>query len=306
LKVKLNDDPMNKHPYYLTDVFTNLMFGGNQLAVFPQGELIDEKLYQKIAKELNLSETTFVLPSESKETDFKLRIFTPASELPMAGHPTIGTAGVLRNIGRISNSKNKIIIEEGVGNIVVEFKESKGKTIIWMEQPRPEFGEAFSNRHIIAELLSLDLGDIIDDLPIQMVSTGVPYLYVPIKNLEAIKKIKVRADLLESILKYFPAKNILAFTLETETPTAQVHCRMFAPYLGVAEDPATGSAAGPLGAYLTQYINFSKEKEIICEQGFEMDRPSYLHIIISNENKSISKVNVGGECVFAGEGYLYI
>jgi trans-2,3-dihydro-3-hydroxyanthranilate isomerase len=297
---------MKKHLYYLTDVFTNAMFGGNQLAVFPNAELINPQLYQKIAKELNLSETTFVLPSENNDADFKLRIFTPAQELLMAGHPTIGTAAVVKYIGRISPTKNKIIIEEGVGNITVEYQEPNRSNIIWMEQPLPHFGESFTNREEMAKVLSLEPSDIVETLPMQMVTTGVPYLYVPIKNLKAIKSIKVRSDLLESILKDFTAKNILAFTFETETPKAKIHSRMFAPYLGVAEDPATGSAAGPLGAYVMQHLNFASGEEIIVEQGFEMGRPSILHIIISKVNNSITQVKVGGESVLTGEGYLYL
>ncbi|QMU30973.1 PhzF family phenazine biosynthesis protein [Adhaeribacter radiodurans] len=304
---------MKKVLYYLADVFTDEVFGGNQLAVFPDGQEVPEHLMQRIAKELNLSETTFVLPPENPQNDIKLRIFTPGKELPMAGHPTIGTAYVLLQQKLLSaEGRNRLIFEEGVGDIPIVFEQNgQDLGLITMSQPLPEFGQTVTNAQVLADLLSVDVADIVTEQPAQVVSCGVPYLYVPLKSMAAVKKARLRTEVLENQLRYINTDSIFLFSLETEQAAHTVHGRMFAPAFGIPEDPATGSACGPLGCYLVHHglvptETDTTEVKIICEQGFEMGRPSLLYITIGHENDTITGVKVGGKSVLVGEGYFYL
>jgi len=293
--------------YHLVDVFTTSQFGGNPLAVFPNAQEIPGHLMQKIANELNLSETTFILQPNSKDNDCKVRIFTPVVELPMAGHPTIGTAFVIieNNLFKPKNDKF-LMFEEGVGPIKVYFKHHGDDSWeITMVQPLPLFSEIYENRDKMAKLLSLGTSALDHDLPIQFISCGVPYVYIPIKSMDDIKSAKVRLDLLDEYLGNYQSQSLFLFTTETVNPSSTIHCRMFAPTLGVSEDPATGSASGPLGAYLVKY-GLSNGKNIISEQGFEIGRPSIIKIDIEIDNNNISGVKVGGESVLVGKGEMFL
>jgi trans-2,3-dihydro-3-hydroxyanthranilate isomerase len=298
---------MSSHPYHLVDVFTDRAFGGNPLAVFLDGKGMPDALMQAIAKEFNLSETTFVLPPQDPSNNFRVRIFTPASELPMAGHPTVGTTFVLTRarLVRPATGRTNIILEEGVGPVPVAIDWENGNpSFIEMQQPLPTFGAPIENRAGIAELLSLETDAVRMDLPIQTVSCGVPFLFVPIKTLAAMRQIRFRRDV-EERLK-LPSQNVFAFTTETEFPGSAVHSRMFAPSLGVQEDPATGGATGPLGCYLVRHRVIPSENELRCvsEQGIEMGRPSFLHIRIRHAGGEITAVHVGGTCCYMGSGQL--
>lgn len=296
---------MRRLHYHLLDVFTNERFGGNQLAVFTNGRGIAPELMQRIAKELNLSETTFVLPPDDPANHWKVRIFTPARELPMAGHPTVGTSFVLARERMVDVSlQNPVIrLEEGVGLIPVTFHFKDGEQpLIQMQQRNPIFSPEFTDRQLAAEVLSLTVADL-DNYPVQEISCGVPFLFIPLKTLAAIQKIKFRTDIWERALSQFG--EIFVFTRETTYPTSSVHSRMFAPSMGIAEDPATGAASGPLGSYLVKYglVN-GNPAHIISEQGFEMGRPSYIHIEIRQQNGEFTFVGVGGHSVYLGEGSL--
>ena len=298
---------MNKRSYHLVDVFTDRAFGGNPLAVFLDGRGVSDALMQAIAKEFNLSETTFVLPPENSANDFRVRIFAPAEELPMAGHPTVGTTFVLTRAGlvRPGSGRTKITLEEGVGPIPVTIDWENGRpSFIEMQQPLPKFGPPIDERAGIAEMLSLEREAVRADLPIQVVSCGVPFLFVPINTLEAMRRIRFRRDV-EERLK-LPGQNIFVFTTETEFPGSAVHSRMFSPSLGVSEDAATGGATGPLGCYLVQHRVIPSENELRCvsEQGIEMGRPSFLHIRIKHSAGEITAVHVGGNCWYMGSGHL--
>lgn len=300
---------MRKLSYCLVDVFTDRAFGGNPLAVFTDARDLSPDVMQALAKELNLSETTFVLPARDLEHDYHVRIFTPAVEMPMAGHPTIGTAFVLAHKHHIqlTQQETTITFEEGVGPIPVTFKAQAGHLeSIQMRQPLPTFGATFSDRAAIAEMLSLDLADLDATLPLEAVSCGVPFLYVPVKSLAAMRAIQFRRDVWERTLRDFEAPSLFAFTQEVEVAGSTVHSRMFAPALGVAEDPATGAASGPLGCYLVRHksATSSGTVEIISEQGIEMRRPSFIQITIEHEGEHITGVHVGGQCYFMGEGYI--
>jgi len=293
--------------YYLVDVFSDTQFEGNQLAVFPNPKDISDDSMQKIANEFNLSETTFVFPSDKENCDCKVKIFTPQRELPMAGHPTIGTAFTLLQYGLIEpKNRNYLIFEEGVGPVKVEFElHNKKPGLIFMNQPIPELGSIFSESSKIAELLSLKKENIRSDIPVQVLSSGVPFLFVPLNNLDAVKNVKVRIDLLDEVLQNFETKQIFVFTTETVRKDSLVHCRMFAPSFGIVEDPATGSAHGPLGAYLVKY-GLSDGKRFISEQGFEMARPSLINVEVKHEDGKIINVKVGGNCAMIGKGTLQI
>jgi len=302
---------MRKLRYHLVDVFTDRAFGGNPLAVVTNGRGIEPELMQSIAKELNLSETTFVLPPENPENDYHVRIFTPAAELPMAGHPTVGTAFILAREHMIELGSDEITIqlEEGVGTVPVELNFKDGQPdLIWMQQPLPRFGPRFDDAGIIAEMLSIAPEAIETLWPIEVVSCGIPFLYVPLKNLEAIRATRLRLDVWEKTLRSAGVSGVFVFTKETELPGSSVHSRMFAPGLGITEDPATGAASGPLGCYLVRYKVFplTERAELTSEQGIEMGRPSIIKIVIEQEAGEMTRVRIGGQCRFMGEGYLEV
>ncbi len=292
---------MRELHYQLVDVFTETPFGGNQLAVFPEADDLDTATMQQIARELNLSESAFVFPPKDRNHDAHLRIFTPAMEMPMAGHPTVGTAFVLRQIGRL-DPVCKAVFEEGVGPIPVELV-ADGSVI--MQQPVSQFGAVFEDRALVAELLSISADDLLPGYPVQAVSSGVPFLYVPLKTLDALGRAKVRLDLWEKHLKDSEAPSIFAFTPDTDKAT--VRSRMFAPIMGITEDPATGAASGPLGAYLVNYGLAEDPENIISLQGVEMGRPSQINIRITQDAAgAINGVYIGGQSVYMGEGKLIL
>lgn len=300
--------------YHLVDVFTDYMFGGNQLAVFPHARDLSATTMQAIANEFNLSETTFVLPPEKPEHDGRVRIFTPITELPMAGHPTIGTAYVLAKEFLIDRSDQdaclQIQLEEEVGVIPVTIQmRNHQPELIWMEQPLPVFGGVFEDAEMIAGMLSIDAEAILDtDLPMQVVSCGVPFLIIPVRDLASMRKMQFRREVWARALREFEAKHIFVFTSETERNESTVHSRMFAPALGIAEDPATGGASGPLGCYLVRHnaVTVEPTTQIVSEQGIEMGRPSTIHIEICSEEEKITGVRVGGTCCPVGEGVIQI
>ncbi|WP_257351532.1 PhzF family phenazine biosynthesis protein [Pseudalkalibacillus decolorationis] len=303
---------MNTLNYSLLDVFTKTPFGGNQLAVFQPNKVLPTETMQKIARELNLSESVFIYPADDSNHEKRLRIFTPHVELPMAGHPTIGAAYLLADQGIVETKEgeNEWIFEEGVGDVpVTVHKENSEITKVEMQQPTPLFGDQFSNIEAVTELLSLSINELDTSLPIQTVSSGVPFLYIPIRSLSAIQNIHFRADIWE---KYFSGnpntKHIFTFTTETEHQESTVHSRMFAPAMGISEDPATGAASGPLGAYLVENgvvsPNDNDSYLIKSEQGLELGRPSYIDISIRKDGNGFKKVKIGGNSVIIGSGQL--
>lgn len=300
---------MRKLHYHLVDVFTGRAFGGNQLAVFTNGRGISSEKMQALAKELNLSETVFVLPAEEAGNDYALRIFTPAVELPFAGHPTIGTTFVLAHEHMVFLTSEEAIVrlEEKVGTIPVKIIMKDGAVdFIQMKQPLPTFGPAYPEPEAIARMLSLEPEALDDRYPVEVVSCGVPFLFVPLKDLAAVRRAQLKRDIWEEILSGFAAPHVFIFTTEVETRDSTVHSRMFAPAMGITEDPATGAASGPLGCYLVKYglVEASDKTKIISEQGFELGRPSFLHIEIEMMDGVISGVYVGGQSHYMGEGYF--
>ncbi|HEX8189012.1 MAG TPA: PhzF family phenazine biosynthesis protein [Pyrinomonadaceae bacterium] len=303
---------MRRLHYHLIDVFTDRAFGGNPLAVITNGRGVPGETMQAVAKEFNLSETTFVLPPDDPRHDWRVRIFTPGSELPMAGHPTVGTAFVLAREHLIPRGgrETNVVFEEGVGPVPVRVEFEGGEpSFAEMRQPLPTFGPRLDDRRAVARMLSLEESDLESDLPVEVVSCGVPFLYVPLRGLDAARRARPRVDLIERAAdEHGVPPAVFVFTREVEGAGSTVHGRMFAPGLGIAEDPATGAASGPLGCYLVSYglVEGARAAEIVSEQGIEMGRPSYVRIGIERQGEEVTAVRVGGQCHFMGEGFIEI
>ena len=295
---------MQKREYHLVDVFTDRQFGGNQLAVFTEADGISDEMMQTIARELNLSETVFVVTPDDTNHECRLRIFTPKREMPIAGHPTVGTGYVLQHTGLIA-AECEVVFEEGVGPIPVKLSMDDRGVRVEMRQPIPEFGTVYEDRAFLAEMLSIPVECIRDDVPAQVGSAGVPFIYIPIVSLEAMSKLKLRYDLWEQGANGI---DIFALTTETVQPDSVVHSRMFAPSMNIPEDPATGAASGPLGAYLFKYglVTPEKARDMVGEQGFEMGRPSLIGISVETEGDTITRVSINGYTQQVGGGYILL
>ena len=293
-----------KLEYHLLDVFTRRQFGGNPLAVFPDSDDVPDRVMQSIANELNLSETTFIQKPRADASDCTVRIFTPKRELPMAGHPTIGTAfAILKNGLLEPKSRGRLVFDEGVGPVTVDFRHDGGRpSDLWMHQLLPVFRDIL-DKATVARLLSLEASEVVPDCPVQVVSCGLPVILVPLRSLDSVRRVAVRQELLDSELRQIECRELFVFTLETENQESSVHCRMFAPRVGIPEDPATGSAHGPLGSYLFRY-GLSDGTRIVSEQGFEMGRPSIIQVRICSAGCEIMDVLVGGECAVVGSGVI--
>jgi trans-2,3-dihydro-3-hydroxyanthranilate isomerase len=298
--------------YLHYDVFTDHLFGGNQLAVFLDGRGLADDTMQAIAKEMNFSETTFVLPPETLGTDVRMRIFTPGEEMPMAGHPTIGTTFALARAGVIERGRTHFVFGCNIGPVPVALTWNGGDLgFAWMTQPLPAFGEPIPDPARTAAALSLSPTAVAGTgLPVQVVSCGVPFLFVPLTARRAVDNVVVNTSVLDTLFSATGASpnGIFVFSTEPGEPRATVYSRMFAPELGITEDPATGAASGPLGCYLVRHrmVQPDKADSMISLQGVKMGRPSHVHIAIGLQNGEISSVQVGGEAVLAGEATLYI
>ena len=235
-------------------------------------------------------------------------------ELPIAGHPTIGTAYVLAYLKMLPSEDglNEWTIEEGWGDIAVTVHKDAEKIVkTEMIQPLPVFGEILTRQALVADLLSLPKSELETRFPIQTVSSGLPFLFVPLRSLAAMREIQFRTDVWERHFSGDPdCQNIFAFTTESEHEESTVHCRMFAPAMGISEDPATGAASGPLGTYLVEHGVIDSNEEgiysIRSEQGIEMGRPSFLDITINKEKTKYKEVKIGGNAIVVGQGELYI
>lgn len=295
----------NRANYFLMDVFTEKKFSGNPLAIFPKSEYIPEHLFPLIAKELNISETAF-LSSKNKQGQYPMRIFTPSMELPTAGHPTIGTAMFLsREIKHDTNRPLEIVLNQKVGEVNTKVYFNNNLPIYAeMQQLLPYFGPIYEDRNQFAALINLKEADLMD-VPIQEVSCGVKYIFIPVKKLQSVQRIQFKLDLWNDLKDQLSGAFIYAFCPQAQDKGNDVHGRMFAPDAGILEDPATGSANGPLGCYLTRYA--IKKSPIISEQGYEMGRPSLIHIDVeADAEKNITKVVIGGSSVFVGSGSIFL
>lgn len=291
---------MTSLTFYIVDVFAETRYAGNQLAVFTEAAHLSTGQMQAIAREINFSETTFILSSEPQQGGFDVKIFTPAKELPFAGHPTLGTAFVLQQ-AIVRQPVEQIYLNLAVGQIPVTMLYQNGMPeVLWMRQNSPTFGQVV-DIEAIAAVLNLDPTDFDPQFPIQEVSTGLPFLIVPLRSLAALQRIKVNGDRLAQVVASLEAREIFVFCPETRNPANQFSARMFAPLLGIAEDPATGSANGCFAAYLAQHEYLGTTRvEARVEQGYEMGRPSLL--LLKAEKAGAIEVQVGGKVILVGRG----
>jgi trans-2,3-dihydro-3-hydroxyanthranilate isomerase len=313
---------VRQYDFLQLDVFTDHVFHGNPLAVFPEAEGLTDDEMQKIAREMNLSETVFVLPSRDDMSLKRLRIFTPMIELPMAGHPVVGTWNALALSGGIvpvpegGSGWTRIHQELGIGILPVdiEFEDGEPRQVV-MTQGAFQTHNEVDDMHERAEIeraLGLAPEDLDESLPIEVVSTGLPILVVPVRSLKALGRIRTSASLLSDAYTRAGASLCYAFTRETRdgSPSA-AHARSFVPDLGIAEDPATGGAAGPLAAYLVKHgalTTRADDKGVFrfrIEQGDFMERPSRINTEVRRgEDEAIEEVRVGGAAVMVARGSL--
>lgn len=313
---------MENYRFVQMDVFTNQAFSGNPLAVFPDAQGISDDRMMQIAREMNLSETVFVLPGSNENGNDKnevlrhLRIFTPTREIPFAGHPVVGTWNALAREGIVTvpdggNGWTRIHHEVGIGVLPVdiEFRDGAPSKVV-MTQGNFEIISEIDDAHERAELarsIGRSVEDLDENLPIQVISTGLSCLAVPMRSLSSLRGCRVNSTQLAEIYQSKGGTGCHAFTLETFEQGSRAHARFFAPADNIAEDPATGSACGALGAYLVHHGALKPEAEggnvdFVIEQGDFMHRPSRVHLSVKGDTRRIAEVRVGGESVLVARG----
>ena len=287
--------------FYIVDVFAEKKFTGNQLAVFRNVKKLSDNEMQKIAKEMNFSETTFILSDEQKNGGYNVRIFTPESEIPFAGHPTLGTAFIIQN-NIIKEPVKNIILNLKAGRIPVSFNYlGKRLDTLWMKQLQPTFGNKFDPDDV-SKILNLKESEFDNNFPIQLVSTGLPVIIVPLKNLNSVKKVRINRIKYNDFIANIEAKTVLVFSKQTYIPEHDLNVRFFADYYGISEDPATGSANGCLAAYLVKHHYFGTNQiDLKVEQGYEIGRKSLI-FLKAEEKKNGTSIFVGGKVELIAKG----
>lgn len=300
---------MRKHRFFTLDVFTEVRFAGNQLAVFPDAEGIPENRLQAIAREFNLSETVFVYPAADPANTARVRIFTPATELPFAGHPTIGTAILLAALRREKRrgGKARVILEEGVGAVPVEVRFS-GSVPTWAQLTvarLPEGGPPPPSAVELTAAISLTPADLDPELQPAAFSCGVPFLFVSLRDRVALASAAPDTSAWRTALGGYWAPDMFLFTRDRELSGSDIRARMFAPLLGITEDPATGGAVAALAGYLAANTRLTDGRHNWrIEQGFEMGRPSILELESDVRDGVVYTVRVGGSAVVVSEGAM--
>ncbi|MFX0197939.1 MAG: PhzF family phenazine biosynthesis protein [Candidatus Hodarchaeota archaeon] len=284
--------------FYITDVFGEKRYSGNQLATFLKASCLSDTEMQQIAREINFSETTFILSDYQKNGGYDVRIFNPGEEFKFAGHPTLGTAFIIRkNI--IKKPVKKVILNLKVGQVPVRFADDG---TLWMKQVQPTFGDTLRPNRI-SSVLNINKDDIDSRWPIEEVSTGIPHIIVPLKTMDALKRVNIVNEKYNKLIEKTWAKFILTFSPNGYTENQHLDVRVFPIYLGISEDPATGSGNGCLAAYLVKNRYFeSEEIKIITGQGYEIGSPSSLFLMAS-KNDDIFRIEVGGRVIPIAEGW---
>jgi trans-2,3-dihydro-3-hydroxyanthranilate isomerase len=300
--------------FTLVDVFTSRAFGGNQLAVFSDAAGISDIEMQALARELNFSESTFVTASEVPAAVRRVRIFTPAREIPMAGHPTVGTAWVLASHGQIPLKSARVsleaILQLGIGPVTVTIESANAQPeFVWMNHREPEFGAIRRDTARVASALGIEASEIRDDLPIEIVSTGFPFIYVPLRSIDALARCVPNKTALAALFDAGEMRlPIYMFVVKEQAPFV-VRARMFAPHTdNIAEDPATGSAAAPFGAYAAQHGLIKPEPcaTFLIQQGVEMGRSSDIQVEVTRKEAGALGIRIGGRCAIVGEGAMFL
>lgn len=285
-------------PFFILDVFAETKYAGNQLAVVLGGDKLSSEEMLRIAREMHFSETTFVMSRQERNGGFDVRIFTPAAEVPFAGHPTLGTAYLIRQeiVGKPVGS---LALNLAAGQISVSFQDD----IVWMKQQPPVFRNTFGASKL-ARVLNIAENEFDVRFPIEEVSTGLGFLIVPLRNLAAVKHCKIDLGALEQLASAMEAQGILVFAPETYQKENQLNVRVFVDLLGVPEDPATGSGNGCLAGYLVEHKYFGNDQiDIRIEQGMEIQRPSLVYLK-AKRNAALIDVSVGGKVVLVANGDL--
>lgn len=297
--------------FFTADVFTDKPFGGNQLAVLPDARGLSDELMLTITREFNYSETTFVFPPDDPAHTRRLRIFTPGGELPFAGHPTVGTAFVLAAIGELGQGTEttKIVFEEGVGPVPVTIWWENGRPVFSQltAAKLPEFGPPSPSAAELAAVLSIEPEEVMENgrFTPQAASAGTPFLFIPVRSRQALARCHINHDQWAAVLGNYWTKKVYPFTFEVEREGSFLRSRMFAPSLGIREDPATGAAAAALAGYLgVRDETADGTVRWVVEQGFEMGRPSILHVEADKQGGAITAVRVGGASVLISQGEL--
>jgi trans-2,3-dihydro-3-hydroxyanthranilate isomerase len=292
---------MNNLTFYIVDVFAEEKYAGNQLAVFRGGSNLSGEEMLRIAQEMHYSETTFILSETPRQGGYDVRIFTPGEEVPFAGHPTLGTAHILRQ-EILEQPVEEIILNLKAGRIPVTFEPvDNGTTIYWMRQIEPQFGETLGTNDLAA-VLNLDPGEIDGRTPIQQVSTGLPFIIVPLRNLASLQKARINQDKYFALIEHTWAKAVLVYCPESHQPHNQISVRVFVDCFGIPEDPATGSGQGCLAGYLVHYRYFGTPQiDLRSEQGFEIGRPSLLYLRAGEQTGKIN-ISVGGKALTVARG----
>jgi trans-2,3-dihydro-3-hydroxyanthranilate isomerase len=288
--------------FFITDVFAEGRYSGNQLATFLDCGSLSDKEMQQIAREINFSETTFILSEEQKKGGYDVRIFTPGAEVEFAGHPTLGTAYIIqRHV--IQKPAEEVILNLKVGQVPVSFPvEGARERLLWMRQAEPRFGEILDIGRV-APVLNLTEGDIDSRWPIEQVSTGLPFIIVPLKTLDALKRAAISKERHDELIKETWAKILLVFCQGGYTEQQDLAVRVFPLYFGIAEDPATGSGNGCLAAYLVKNRYFrSATIDIRTGQGYEIGRPSLLALRASETDGRMT-IDVGGQVIPVAQGW---
>lgn len=300
-----------EHRYHLLDVFTHEVFGGNQLAVFRDGARIAPELMPQIARELNLSETVFVLPATDAGALHRLRIFTPGAELPFAGHPTIGTACLLASLGELDTAARpvEIVLQEAGGNVRVRVHAGGDGEPSFAQLTAPQAPEIRASPLTTAQLASLlGLGpaDVLHDAAHApaAASCGVPFLFVALRDRGAVRRCRLNLGVWESEVAGTWAPHVFVHAFDGEREQTQIRGRMFAPAMGIPEDPATGAAASALAGLLASRSGRDGTHHWRMEQGFEMKRPSILELEADVLNGVVTASRVGGSAVVVGEGVI--
>lgn len=295
---------MNSHQFYLVDVFAETKYSGNQLAVVRNAAGLSDDEMQNIAREMNLSETTFILSDREKNDGYDVRIFSLHQELPFAGHPTLGTAFVIQQF-IVGQNIPLINLNLPAGRIPVTFNYDRGRPdILWMRQLAPEFGEIFEHDDL-AKVLNIESAAIDQHFPVETVSTGLPFIIVPLRDLDAVRSCRVDRSAYLRLIEQAQAKSILVFCPEAYNPSNQINVRMFDDYHGISEDAATGSANGCLAAYLVKNRYFKTDHiDLRVEQGYEIGRPSLLLLKAKDQGQEGISVSVGGRVIMVAQGEL--
>ncbi|GAA0511374.1 trans-2,3-dihydro-3-hydroxyanthranilate isomerase [Halorubrum aquaticum] len=294
---------MSTNRVHFVDVFAQGKYTGNQLAVVRDASNLSTDEMLAFTRETNFSEATFIESSDATENGYDVRIFDPAEEIPFAGHPTLGTAFVIREHLR-DDLPEEVVLNLGVGEIPVWVEDHDGDETYWMRQIQPTFEDEFPPE-LFAEILGLDVSDVDDSRPIRLVSTGLPTVVVPLNSLDAVRRAETQPEpYYDRLIDSHGNVNVLVFSTETSEDN-DLHVRVFADCSGVPEDPATGSSNGCLAAYLVEHDYFDTDDiEVTVEQGYEMGRPSLLRLRASKGPEGID-VEVGGRVSSVLEGRLH-